>query len=133
MQNYFDLNNEAAGLVQTVYTLAYMAAAVPFGYWGDRHSRRWGMGVGVGVWAAATLLGSVVGNSFPAFLVTRGLVGVGQAAFSTIAPTVISDMVAEKQRSRMLAVFYFLLPIGRYLSQCNDLVTEYVHETNHIF
>lgn len=89
--------------------------------------------MGVGVWAAATLLGSVVGNSFPAFLVTRGLVGVGQAAFSTIAPTVISDMVAEKQRSRMLAVFYFLLPIGRYLSQCNDLVTEYVHETNHIF
>ncbi len=91
-----------------------MFAAIPFGYWSDRYNRSLGMGIGVGVWASATLLGSFVGGSFTWFLISRAIVGLGQAAFSTIAPTVISDMVAERQRSRVLALFYFLLPIGRY-------------------
>ena len=42
----------------------------------------------------------------------RGLVGVGEASYSTIAPTIISDLFAGKMRSRMLGFFYFAIPVG---------------------
>uniref|UniRef100_A0A667IQU1 SPNS lysolipid transporter 1, lysophospholipid n=1 Tax=Lynx canadensis TaxID=61383 RepID=A0A667IQU1_LYNCA len=45
-------------------------------------------------------------------LLTRGLVGVGEASYSTIAPTLIADLFVADQRSRMLSVFYFAIPVG---------------------
>lgn len=47
--------------------------------------------------------------------------GVGEASYSTIAPTIISDMFVKDVRSKMLALFYFAIPVGRYrylTSQC---------------
>lgn len=40
--------------------------------------------------------------------------GVGEASYSTIAPTIISDMFVKDVRSKMLALFYFAIPVGRY-------------------
>ncbi|KAG2463916.1 SPNS1 protein, partial [Polypterus senegalus] len=45
-------------------------------------------------------------------LLTRGLVGVGEASYSTIAPTIIADLYVADQRSRMLSIFYFAIPVG---------------------
>ncbi|KAG7176750.1 spinster-like [Homarus americanus] len=42
----------------------------------------------------------------------RCLVGVGEASYSTIAPTIISDLFVKDLRSKMLAVFYFAIPVG---------------------
>jgi len=39
-------------------------------------------------------------------------VGIGEASYSTIAPTIISDMFVQSQRSYMLMVFYFAIPVG---------------------
>lgn len=38
--------------------------------------------------------------------------GVGEASYSTIAPTLIADLFVADQRSRMLSVFYFAIPVG---------------------
>ena len=46
----------------------------------------------------------------------RAAVGIGEASYSTIAPTLISDMFAKDLRSIMLAVFYFAIPIGRWVT-----------------
>ena len=46
-------------------------------------------------------------------LIIRGCVGIGEASYSTIAPTIIADMFADEQRTRMLAFFYFAIPVGR--------------------
>ena len=43
----------------------------------------------------------------------RAIVGVGEASYSTIAPTIISDMFVKDARSKMLALFYFAIPVGR--------------------
>lgn len=56
-----------------------------------------------------------VSQRFWLLLLTRGLVGVGEASYSTIAPTLIADLFVADQRSRMLSVFYFAIPVGRYL------------------
>ena len=40
------------------------------------------------------------------------MVGIGEASYSTIAPTIISDMFVKNMRSKMLALFYFAIPVG---------------------
>ncbi|KAL3273736.1 hypothetical protein HHI36_015165 [Cryptolaemus montrouzieri] len=88
-----------------------MIFAPIFGYLGDRYSRRLIMTAGVFLWSLTTLAGSFMSNYWW-FLLFRGLVGIGEASYSTIAPTIISDLFSGDLRSKMLALFYFAIPVG---------------------
>ncbi|CAH1116879.1 unnamed protein product [Phaedon cochleariae] len=88
-----------------------MIFAPLFGYLGDRYSRRWIMAAGVFLWSLTTLCGSFM-NNFWWFMLFRAMVGVGEASYSTIAPTIISDYFIGDVRSKMLALFYFAIPVG---------------------
>lgn len=46
-------------------------------------------------------------------MLMRAIVGIGEASYTTIAPTIISDLFAGAQRSVMICVFYIFIPIGR--------------------
>ncbi|XP_037823660.1 protein spinster isoform X3 [Lucilia sericata] len=111
IQSDFGIGDDDAGLLQTVFVLSYMVCAPIFGYLGDRYSRRWIMAIGVLLWSTTTLLGSFM-NNFGWFITFRALVGIGEASYSTIAPTIISDLFVHDLRSKMLAVFYFAIPVG---------------------
>ena len=67
--------------------------------------------LGIALWSGTTLLGSFMTN-FPTFITFRALVGIGEASYSTIAPTLISDLFVNDLRSTMLAMFYFAIPVG---------------------
>jgi len=82
-----------------------------FGYLGDRFDRTKLMTLGVLVWSAATLAGSLM-KDFWWFMVFRAIVGIGEASYSTIAPAIISDLYCKDTRSRVLALFYFAIPVG---------------------
>jgi len=43
----------------------------------------------------------------------RALVGIGEASYSTIAPTIIADMFNKSMRTKALSIFYFAIPVGR--------------------
>ncbi|XP_073956918.1 lysolipid transporter protein spinster isoform X3 [Choristoneura fumiferana] len=107
----FGIGDDKAGLLQTVFVVAYMVFAPIFGYLGDRYSRRTIMAFGVALWSLTTFFGSFIGN-FALFAFFRGLVGIGEASYSTIAPTIISDLFVGNVRSKMLAFFYFAIPVG---------------------
>ncbi|KRF80296.1 uncharacterized protein Dvir_GJ22291, isoform E [Drosophila virilis] len=107
----FHIDNDNAGLLQTAFVISYMIFAPLFGYLGDRYSRRWLMAVGVALWSTTTLLGSYM-HTFGWFITFRALVGIGEASYSTIAPTIISDLFVNSMRSKMLAMFYFAIPVG---------------------
>lgn len=111
IKTYFDIHNDKAGLLQTAFVISYMGCAPLFGYLGDRYSRRWIMAAGVFLWSITTLCGSFMTN-FWWFILFRALVGVGEASYSTIAPTIISDLFISDVRSKMLALFYFAIPVG---------------------
>ncbi|XP_071374954.1 protein spinster homolog 1 isoform X2 [Centroberyx affinis] len=84
-----------------------------FGYLGDRYNRKLIMSVGIGFWSLVTLASSYTPQDhFWALLVTRGLVGVGEASYSTIAPTIIADLYVKEKRTQMLSIFYFAIPVG---------------------
>ncbi|KAL1140200.1 hypothetical protein AAG570_000132 [Ranatra chinensis] len=99
------------GLLQTVFVISYMLFAPLFGYLGDRYNRRLIMAFGVFLWCLTTLIGSFM-KDFGWFLAFRTLVGIGEASYSTIAPTIISDLFVQDIRSKMLALFYFAIPVG---------------------
>ncbi|XP_026735034.1 protein spinster isoform X3 [Trichoplusia ni] len=107
----FKIGDDCAGFLQTVFVVAYMVFAPIFGYLGDRYSRRIIMAFGVALWSMTTFFGSFIGNFFM-FSFFRGLVGIGEASYSTIAPTIISDLFVGNVRSKMLAFFYFAIPVG---------------------
>ncbi|ELU07902.1 hypothetical protein CAPTEDRAFT_179917 [Capitella teleta] len=114
VKSYYRLESEAqAGLLQTAFILSYMVLSPVFGFLGDRFSRKAIMAVGILFWSLITLAGSFVpADKFWLFLLMRALVGVGEASYSTIAPTIIADLFVKTQRTKALSVFYFAIPVG---------------------
>uniref|UniRef100_A0A1Y1LFH6 Major facilitator superfamily (MFS) profile domain-containing protein n=1 Tax=Photinus pyralis TaxID=7054 RepID=A0A1Y1LFH6_PHOPY len=111
IQDYYKITDSDGGLLQTAFILSYMIFAPIFGYLGDRYSRRAIMAFGVFLWSLTTFVGSFMDN-FTWFVLFRALVGIGEASYSTIAPTIISDLFVKDVRSKMLAFFYFAIPVG---------------------
>lgn len=113
VQVFYGLDDSQAGLLQTSFIVSYMIFAPLFGYLGDRLTRKYIIAGGVLFWSLMTFLGSIVPNYDTwLFFLIRGLVGVGEASYSTIAPTLIADMFVGTMRTRMLAVFFFAIPVG---------------------
>ncbi|XP_070586428.1 protein spinster homolog 1-like [Erythrolamprus reginae] len=113
IEKFFDIDDSKSGLLQTVFISSYMVLAPIFGYLGDRYNRKYLMCIGIFFWSIVTLGSSFIPKQFFwMLLLTRGLVGVGEASYSTIAPTIIADLYLGERRSRMLSIFYFAIPVG---------------------
>lgn len=114
IQDHFDIQHAMAGLLQTVFIISYMLFAPLFGYLGDRYNRKIIMIIGMVIWSGFTLLASFVRSPdlFPVFLMLRALVGIGEASYCTIAPTLIGDMFVGEMRTKMLSVFFLAIPFG---------------------
>ncbi|NWT53176.1 SPNS3 protein, partial [Erythrocercus mccallii] len=113
IQKYFGLSDGKTGLLQTVFTLCYMLAAPIFGYLGDRYNRKIILGAGLFFWSGVTLGSSFITEShYTIFVLSRGLVGIGSASYSTIAPTIIADLFEEGRRTTVLSIFYIFIPVG---------------------
>src|SRR5262249_42772688 len=80
----------------------------------DRYPRRFFVGGGVLVWSLATVLSGLAG-SYRSLLWARSAIGVGEAGFGGVAPTLISDLFPKEKRGRMLAYFYVAIPVGSAL------------------
>jgi MFS family permease len=46
------------------------------------------------------------------FALLRGLVGIGEASYSCVAPTIIGDLYKGNMRTIMLAIFNLAIPVG---------------------
>ncbi|KRY51295.1 Protein spinster -like protein 1 [Trichinella britovi] len=113
VQEFYNIGDWEAGLLQTVFISFYMVFAPTFGYFGDRYSRKKIMICGVIVWSGAVLFSSFVPKEhFLLFLLLRGVVGIGEASYQTVAITILGDLFTKQMRSRMLMLFYFAVPIG---------------------
>uniref|UniRef100_A0A672LT27 Protein spinster homolog 3 n=1 Tax=Sinocyclocheilus grahami TaxID=75366 RepID=A0A672LT27_SINGR len=113
IQNYFGIPDSTSGLLQTVFICSFMFLAPVFGYLGDRYDRKLIMIVGLIVWIVTTLGSSFVKQThFWVLVLTRALVGTGEASYSTIAPTIIGDLFTGTKRTLMISFFYIFIPVG---------------------
>jgi MFS family permease len=109
----FHLSSAQTGLLQTVFIIAYMIAAPIFGYLGDRYSRKSIMIGGIIVWSISVFCCTFVPSNLPGlFFFFRAIVGVGEASYAVIAPSLIADMFSDTHRSTMLMFFYIATPFG---------------------
>ncbi len=102
------------GLLTTAFLVSYMLMSPVFGRLGDRRSRWALVGIGVIVWSLASG-GSGLATGFAVMLLTRCLVGIGEAAYGPVAPAMLSDLYPERRRGRILAWFYMAIPVGSAL------------------
>ncbi len=101
-------------LLASAFLVVYMCTAPVFGALGDRPWRMRLIAAGVAAWSIATAAGGLAQN-YGQLLTARASVGIGEAAYSAIAPAIIADFFPERLRGRVFAVFYAAIPIGAAL------------------
>lgn len=102
------------GLLMSSFLIVYMVSAPVFGMLGDRGSRKRIIASGVAIWSIATGLSGLARN-FAGLLGARAAVGVGEAAYGTVAPSLLADYFPRERRGRVFAIFYMAIPIGSAL------------------
>ena len=111
VQRDLHLTDFQAGLLAPAFLVAYFITSPIFGTLGDRMSRTRLMTLGVGAWSVATAATGLMRN-FVQLMAARSFVGVGEAAYATISPALLSDYFPRTQRGRAFAVFYVAIPVG---------------------
>ncbi|HUB24342.1 MAG TPA: MFS transporter, partial [Tepidisphaeraceae bacterium] len=102
------------GWTPTAFLLSYMILSPVFGILGDRMSRWILVAIGVGLWSLASGATGLAAT-FGALILTRCCVGVGEAAYGPIAPTLLSDLYSVNRRGQVLSWFYMAIPVGSAL------------------
>lgn len=114
IQQDLQLTDTETGVVISVFMFGYFLSSPLFGWLGDRYPRKNLIAVGVAVWSIATVCSGFAGT-FVAMVLARIVVGVGEASYATMSPTIIDDLAAPKEKNRWLAVFYTAIPVGAAL------------------
>jgi MFS transporter, Spinster family, sphingosine-1-phosphate transporter len=109
-----DLSNGELGTVETAFMIGYMLTSPIFGRLGDRRPRKNLIAAGVLVWSIATVLSGTT-HGMLAMVAARVAVGVGEASYATLAPTIIDDLFERDAKERALTVFYAAIPVGAAL------------------
>lgn len=108
------LTDVQLGRLPFVFVVVYMLAAPVFGWLADRYDRPKLVALGVLLWSLATS-GAAFVHSYPMLLVTRSLVGVGEAAYATLGPAILADVIPEEERAAKFTWFYLAIPVGSAL------------------
>jgi predicted MFS family arabinose efflux permease len=102
------------GLLMTGFLLVYTLTAPVFGALGDTRSRPRLLAIGIALWSVATALGGFARNYAQLFF-ARGAVGVGEAAYGSIGPSLLADHYPPARRGRAFATFFLAIPVGSAL------------------
>ncbi len=109
------LTDAQGGALQSVFIIVYAVVSPLVGSLGDRRARLPIAALGVVLWSAATF-GSGVAPTFGWFLLARALIGVGEASYAVVTPSLLADLYPPARRGRALAVFYAAIPVGAAFS-----------------
>src|SRR4051794_29355778 len=113
-QAEFGLSDGELGLVETAFMIGYMLTSPIFGSLGDRRSRKGLIAAGVAIWSAATVISGMT-HGIVSMFAARVAVGVGEASYATLSPTIIDDLAPPASKSRYLTIFYAAIPVGAAL------------------
>jgi MFS family permease len=105
------------GWLSSAFLITYMLTSPIFGKLAERFSRWLLIGIGVMLWSVAS--GGSGWNwthdlalAYWCLFATRCLVGVGEAVYGPVAPTVLSDLYPISRRGQVMAWFYLAIPVG---------------------
>jgi MFS family permease len=105
------LTDSHLGWLASGFIIVYSLASPVFGRLGDTRARPPLIALGVAIWSVATALGGFA-RGFWSLFTARSLVGVGEAAYGTIAPALLADQFPMEKRGRVMSVFFAAIPVG---------------------
>src|ERR1051325_2148837 len=108
------LTDTQTSLPLTGFIFVYMLTSPVFGALADRWPRKVLIAAGVALWSVATGAAALA-VGFWTFFLARAMVGVGEAAYATLSPALLSDFYAPERRNRILTIFYVAVPVGSAL------------------
>ncbi len=110
------LSDTQIALVQGfAFAIFYAAMGLPLGWLADRMSRRLLVGIGAGVWCIATAACGMSGSFVHLFLARIG-VGIGEAALSPSAMSMISDSFPKERRALPIGIYAGAAAVGAGLA-----------------
>jgi MFS family permease len=98
-------------LLGTAFAVVYGIAGIPLGFLADRISRRNLIFAGVAVWSVGTIACGLSRN-FGEIFASRIVVGLGEAALSPAAISLISDYFAPSRRGTAVGFFLSGIAMG---------------------
>jgi MFS family permease len=93
------------------FAIFYTLAGIPIARWADRGSRRTIIAIGLFVWSAMTAVTGLA-RSFGQLAAARVGVGIGEAACSPPAHSLLSDYFPVERRGTAFAIYALGIPIG---------------------
>lgn len=105
------LRDTQLGVIGAGFIIVYALTSPVFGALGDTRRRPPLIALGVAIWSIATGLAGFA-RGFWTLFIARSTVGVGEAAYGTIAPAILSDLFPPERRGRIFAFFFAAIPVG---------------------
>jgi MFS family permease len=93
------------------FALLYTLAGIPIARLADRGNRRSIIALGLTAWSAMTIACGLV-RSFPQLLLARVGVGLGEAACTPPAHSLIADYFPPEKRATALSIYGMGIPVG---------------------
>lgn len=127
-----ELSDTQVGGLATAFMVSYFLISPLFGWLGDRKPRYRLMAVGVALWSLATVASGLV-KGFLALFTSRLFVGVGEAAYGSISPSVLTDLYPRSIRGKVFAFFFMAIPVGSALGYLLGGILEKAFGWRHAF
>jgi MFS transporter, Spinster family, sphingosine-1-phosphate transporter len=104
LRQHLGVTDAQLGSLQTWLLLVLAVASIPAGFFADRFSQKWTIAGGVVFFSLATVA-SGFAPSFGLLLISRAMVGIGEAAYAPPAQSMISDSFPQERRAWAQAIF----------------------------
>lgn len=91
-------------IVGPAFGVSYALFGLPLGWAADRWSRRWVIAIGAIFWSLATIACGLA-TSFGTLFFARALVGIGEAALTPAAYSLIADKFPPRQLGTALSIY----------------------------
>ncbi len=108
------LNDAQLGKIALAFLIPYSVLPPIVGWIGDRAFRSRLIAFAVCIWSIATGAAAAA-RSFAQLALTRAVVGVGEATYMTLAPSLIADAFPPGKRGSAMSLFYIASPVGAAL------------------
>ena len=108
----FQITDFQFGLLQGLFfSVFYTFLGLPIGRLADRYNRRWIIAIGVGFWSIMTVACGFA-KTFMALAIARMGVGLGEAALSPPAHSLLSDYFSPQRLPMAMAIFTLGITVG---------------------
>src|SRR3989442_6759442 len=105
------ISDAQGGLLQSLFIVAYSLACGPAGWLGDVGKRLRLVAGGVFVWSVATVA-SGLAPTYGWLLLARAVIGIGEASYAVVTPSLLSDCYPAERRAPRLGRLFAANPIG---------------------